>query len=679
MVEPPEDRRPPLTPQLALRVAIVGSVALALFAIIFFRLWFLQVLSGDRYLAEARVNRVRTVGIHAQRGNILDRGGRILVDSRQALAVQISPPALPTSGRARTALYRRLAGVLKISTRRRRCVIAGKPPKVRRLAAIPCTVAQHLAILPYADITIKTDVGSDVQYYLAERSQQFPSVEVQEIYLRNYPLHDLAAQLFGTVGPINSTEVKEKAYRGVANNAIIGQSGLEAAYDKYLRGKDGNEQIQVNAFGEPTGSHTTSHPVAGHNLALSLDTGLQQVGQSALQHSIDTNYPANGGAFVAMNPDDGSVYAMGSLPSFNPKVFTSNLSIAEYRALTSQASNAPLVNRAIDSQGPTGSTFKPITATAALESGEWTVGSTYDDTGSFCTSPGVCRHNAGHASNGPLDLVNALRVSSDTFFYNLGARTNTANPLTHPQGGPLQTWAHKFGIGRKTGIDLPGEDPGTLPSPRWRAERNKLETECEHATGPYRGLRKHPPGGCGIADGTDRPWSIGDNINLAVGQGDVQVTPLQLAVVYAALANGGTVVRPHIGLDVQNSAGTVLQKIDPPPSRHIPIDPLYLETIRQGLRAAASQPGGTSADVFGNFHQQVYGKTGTAQYNNQQDYAWYACFVPRTATSKPIVVVVWVEQGGFGAVGAAPVAREILSKWFYGKPGPYVAGSSRSL
>jgi len=138
-------------------------------------------------------------------------------------------------------------------------------------------------------------------------------------------------------------------------------------------------------------------------------------------------------------------------------------------------------------------------------------------------------------------------------------------------------------------------------------------------------------------------------------------------------------VRPHLGLNVEDQAGTVLQKIDPPPSRHVTINPLYLETIRQGLRAAASQPGGTSADVFGNFHQEVYGKTGTAQYNGQQDYAWYACFVPASATSKPIVVVVTVAQGGFGAVGAAPVAREILSKWFYGKAGPYVAGSSHSL
>jgi penicillin-binding protein 2 len=228
--------------------------------------------------------------------------------------------------------------------------------------------------------------------------------------------------------------------------------------------------------------------------------------------------------------------------------------------------------------------------------------------------------------------------------------------------------------------------------------RNTLEAECDNATGPFRytdgkvtsahyhpGWKRsatHIPGGCGIADGTNRPWSIGDNISLAVGQGDVQVTPLQLAVAYSAIANGGIIVRPHLGLDVENQDGTVLQKINPPASRHININPIYLEEIRSGLRAAASQPGGTSAAVFGNFHQQVYGKTGTAQYITngvELDYSWYACFVPATATTKPIVVVVTVEKGGFGAVAAAPVARQILSQWFYEQPGPFQAGSSTTL
>jgi penicillin-binding protein 2 len=294
------------------------------------------------------------------------------------------------------------------------------------------------------------------------------------------------------------------------------------------------------------------------------------------------------------------------------------------------------------------------------------VGDSFDDTGQFCID-GQCRHNAGNAVDGVLDLVSALKVSSDVFFYNLGALTN-ADPNAHPNGGALQKWARALGIGSATGIDLGGEATGNLPTPKWRTGIDKLEVRCER--------RRHVPS-CGIADG--RPWSIGDNINLAVGQGDVQVTPLQLAVAYSAIANGGKVVRPHIGLDVQQADGTVLQRINPAPARSLNINPLYLETIRAGLRAAASQPGGTSADVMGTFPEQVYGKTGTAQYNGQQDYSWYSCFVPDSATNKPIEVVVWVERGGFGAVASAPVAREILSQWFFGNPGKYVAGSSKTL
>jgi penicillin-binding protein 2 len=479
------------------------------------------------------------------------------------------------------------------------------------------------------------------------------------------------------VGRITPQEVNNNAYKGVSPNAVIGQSGLEGYYDRYLRGTDGSQRVQVDAFGRATGVESTRNPVAGHDLALSIDAKLQRVGQQALTTSIASNPGATAGSFVAMNPVNGQVYAMGSVPSFDPSVFTKTLSEATYRSLTNPNGGDPLLNRALQSAGPTGSTFKPITATAALQSGAWSTGDTFDDTGQFCFS-GQCRHNAGNAVDGSLDLVNALRVSSDDFFYNLGVRTN-ADPYTHPNGGALDQWAHQFGIGRSTGIDLPGESVGTLPTPRWRTGRNKLEAQCDRATGPFKGKPKHAPGGCGIADGTNRPWSVGDNENLAVGQGDVQATPLQLAVAYSAVANGGTVVRPHIGLDVQNPAGTILQKINPAPARRLPINPFYLATIRQGLRDAASQPGGTSYDVMGTFPEPVYGKTGTAQYNGQPDYSWYACFVPPGQTNKPIVVIVHVERGGFGDVAAAPVARQILSQWFFGKPGAYKSGSSATL
>ena len=709
MTIPPEDRRPTMTPQLALRVAVVGSFALGLFAIIFFRLWFLQVLSGDQYVKAATVNRVRKIDVAAPRGEVLDASGAALVDSVKTLAVQISPEDLTVPvtldkldtlehpPKADAIVYNRLAHVLSLPTKRTRCRLHMPTPNVFRLSPVGCAVAQQVTLQSYADVTVRSGsvVTRDMQYYLAENQRLFPGVQVQKVYVTHYPDKSLAAQVLGTVGPITAGEIGAKSYPGAARTDIVGQSGVEAEYDSFLRGKDGYQRVQVNALNQPTGDLGSVQPVTGHNLKLSLNAQLQRVGEQALAQSMSANN-SPGGSFVAMNPDTGAVYAMGSLPSFDPSIFTGNLSQTKYDQLTNPNGGDALLNRATQSAGPTGSTFKPITSVAALSSGEWTTSDMFDDSGQFCVGTGAaqqCRHNAGHAVDGSLDLVNALRVSSDDFFYNLGARLNV-DPSKAPQGGPLDTWARQFGIGRPTDVDLPNEAIGTLPSPLWRESRNRLEAECDNATGPFKWTnghatsahhhkgwvrtKKHAPGGCGIADGTNRPWSIGDNESLAVGQGDVQVTPLQLAVAYSALANGRAVVRPHFGVDVQDQDGTVLQAINPPNSRPIGINPFYRSTILQGLNDAAQTAGGTSDDVMGNFPMKVYGKTGTAQYTNQPDYAWYACFVIDN-TNKPIVVVVHVEKGGFGDVAAAPVARQILSQWFFGKPGKYVAGTNSSL
>ncbi len=673
MIQLPEDRRPPLTPQVALRVAVVGSIALALFAIIFFRLWFLQVLSGDQYLAQAGTNQIRTLAVAAPRGEIRDRVGKILVDSKPSIAVQLTPPDLPKNPARVRRLYRRLAAVLGISPARKKCAVPGLG--TFRLSEIACDVKQQVALLPYADVTIATDVTPYVQYYLAERQDRFPGVSVQQVWLRRYPLNDVAAQLLGTVGRITLAETKDRHFRGASPNSIVGQSGLEYYYDKDLRGTDGTQRLRVDALGRFKGYLPGTKPVPGHTLKLSLDLGLQRAGQQALSEAIANNPPAPAGAFVALNPTNGQVYAMGSSPTFNPNIFTKPLTQTQYQSINNASSGYPLFNRAIQSSYPTGSTFKGITATAALQSGAWSLGDTYDDTGQFQDAPGVFRHNAGHAVYGVLDIRQAIQVSSDDFFYNLGARLN-ADPSTHPNGGALQQWARSFGIGRKTGIDLGGETSGILPSPKWREGRDQLEIDCEHGTGPFRGKPHHTS--CGIADG--RQWSVGDNENLAVGQGDLEATPLQLAVAYSAIENGGTVVRPHVGLEVDAPDGSVLQRIDPPAARHLKIASQNLDVIHNGLHDAASVSGGTSADVFAGWPQSqypVYGKTGTAQRGILADQSWYVCYVPDPV--KPILVVVTVEQGGFGAQAAAPAAREILSQWFFGKRGKFVAGTSKTL
>jgi penicillin-binding protein 2 len=587
------------------------------------------------------------------RGEIVDRHGTPLVKSRRTYAVKIVPRQLPVAIRdpslsqlaappaADKALYRRLAGVLGIKTTPQMCTVDGHH---LRLTEIACEVAQTVYKIPYADATVATDVRRQVFYYLSRHKRGFPGVTEAQVYVTSYPYGPAAAQVLGTVGPITPAELKQSQFSGLPANSIVGQTGLEGFYDQYLRGRDGR---------------------SGETLKTSLDLKLQLAAQASLARSLSVNRPADAGAFVAMNPQNGQIYAMGSLPSYNSNIFTRPIPQSVYKNLISATSGDPLNNRAVDGLYPVGSTFKPITAIAALESGVWGVNDTYDDTGQYCFSQGLCMRNSGNVANGVLDLVNAIRVSDDVFFYNLGAKLNV-NPQTHPQGGPLQQWARLFGIGQATGIDLPYEASGNLPDPKWRAAISRVELQYE---------KQHHRRCCTIA--SPGPWTVGDNVNLAVGQGDVSVTPLQLAVAYSAIANGGAIVRPHIGFQIDNSlSNKVLRNIDPPPTRQININPVYLDAIRQGLRAAASAPGGTSADVMSNFPEPVYGKTGSAQHVGQPDQAWYACYVPATATTKPIAVVVTAERGGFGAVAAAPVARQILSQWFFGKLGPYVAGKS---
>jgi penicillin-binding protein 2 len=665
VVSAPPARRPQWRlPSLGVAMAMIASVGA------------LVIAGGALVLLHHHAHRTPSaaVGAAPARGEILAADGSVLVGTQSGYDVQIVPSQLPvtvstvnvlTPPHADTVIYRRLAAELRISTRITQCLIDNPTHPSRtitvRLAEIPCEVIQQLQTAPDDDVTVAANVRPAVRTDLEQNA--LSGVSLTPIHRPSYPHGDLAAQVLGTLGPITpgvlrasnvtAKTIAHSRFKGLPLNAQVGQSGLEYEYDAELR--------------------------AGDALKTTLDAKLQQVGEQALQTSISDNSPADGGAFVAMDPENGDVYAMGSNPTYQPSLFTKPISTATYEKDFGANANDPQLNRAIQSAGATGSTFKVITATAALESGIWTPGETYDDTGSF-NLDGETLHNSGHAAYGIVNIVQAIEVSDDIFFYNLGARLNS----TAPNGGALQAWARKYGIGRKTGIDLPGEVAGTLPSPRQIAKQYyQEEVPCENATGIYKGRPKHPAsqGGCGIASNPD--WTIGDNVNTAVGQGDDQVTPLQLAVTYGALANGGTVVTPHVGMDIQSSNGDVITRIAPGPQRHLNINPTDLATIRQGLREAASAPGlGTSADVMGDFPEQVYGKTGTAEYINngvEQDYAWYACFVPASATSKPIVVVVTVEKGGFGDVAAAPVARQILSQWFLDKPGPFKDGTSTTL
>jgi len=645
----PLDRHTPLSPQLAIRVATIGGVALVLFAIILFRLWYLQVLSGPQYVQLANVNRVRDIPIQAPRGDIVDRAGKPIVSSRQAVAVQITQSQLPKTQAARADLYARLGNVIGMA-----------PTSIRRILHSRTNV-------PYANVTIKVDAGEAALVTLKENQDQFPSVAVTPVSVRAYPDRELAAQVLGSVGSISPSELKLPRFKGVPSNGVVGQAGVEWQYDQFLRGKDGIQRVQVNSAGLPSGKppHTTP-PTSGHELKLSLDLGLEKEGYKALRAGeglAQSNGSAgNAGAFVAIDPRNGQVLAMGSLPSYNPTVYTHPLTPAEQASLVS--ADAPLLNRAIDGAYPTGSTFKMVTAMTALQDGLRSADATFVDTG--CIKVGKLQQpfcNARKEVLGPLTMTSAIQKSSDLYFFTLGEQAN-------PQGPLIQHWARQFGFGTPTGIDLPGEYSGVIPDTSWLTHVEALQVKCLKKYG------KRGPSICGYISDPNRTWVTGDNMNFAVGQGDFLATPLQLAVAYSALFANGKVPTPHLGLEIDDNAGRLIQKIDPPAQRTIKFDQANQQVVEEGLHAAAQSPGGTSYDVFGTFPRTVYGKTGTAQHGAQDDQAWYVAYAPDP--KRPIVIALTIEKGGFGDQSAAPAVRLMLSQWF-GITKKLVAGTSKTL
>jgi penicillin-binding protein 2 len=634
-----DGRRPALTPQLAMRVAIIGGLALMAFAVIFFRLWYLQVLSGDKYKNAANENQVRNIKVQAPRGEIVDREGRVLVDNRSGLVVRITPDKLPRDGGKRRAVYERLGRLLQVS-----------PARIER------RVARQLKALPFSPATVKQDVPQKLVFYLFENGRDFPGVTVEQVFLRRYPHKEIGAHLFGTVGEVTKEQKDDIRYRGVELGDRVGQQGIEAHYDRFLRGRNGASRVQVDALGNLRGQLGLRRPQQGRQLRLSVDLDVQRAGQKALGGAQ--------GAFAVMDVTNGEVVALGSSPSFDPNIFSKGVRKRDLDRVYAKDNGEPILNRATQAGYPTGSTFKLITATAALEGGLITPDTVQVDGGSI-TVGGIPFKNAGGVAHGALALRQALSVSSDVFFYRLGLEANTAR-----DGLLIQDWAKRLGLGRRTGIDLPGEAPGLVPTPKYRNTGFAAYRRCVAKEKPSQ--TEISLGKCGFLD---RPWSVGDNINLSVGQGDLQANPLQMAVAYAAIANGGRVMRPRLGQRIEFSSGRVQQVLAAPAPRRLKVKEAHRQAILEGLRSAASAPGGTSAPVFAGFQVPVAGKTGTAEKGaGRADQSWYVALAPYP--SPKYVVAMTFEAGGFGAETAAPAARSILSELFEVEPGQIRPGTA---
>ena len=642
-----------LTPQIALRIAVLGGITVAVFGVLFFRLWALEVLSGPQYLHAAVNNQLRSIPLEAPRGPVLDREGRTIVDNRAATAVQLWTADLPQKWSARLNELRRLSKIINVPVRE---MVA----ELKKRGGDPAT-----------PVIVQESIHREQADYLRERAVRFPGVDLAPTYLRNYPYQSLAAQALGTVGLISPSQYSHLRGKGYLLSDKVGQGGIEARYDAYLRGKDGLAQLRVDALGRPrSGLITEQSAQPGEAVRLTLDMNLQRAAEQGIRAGIAAAHASNcvgcwaadGGAIVALDPRNGSILAMASNPTFQPSVFSSHnpKKLAPLLNPTvARNDNYPGVDRATAGLYPAGSTFKPVTALAALEERLVTpteplpctgVYHVYDKQGNVI--PGGTFKNWDPFVNQQMTMSTALEASCDTYFYELG---NRFYRLPAARRHPFQEWAARFGFGRATGVDLPGELPGLLPTPEWRRAMYTPKTDPKQWQ-------------------VDRLWKPGDSIQLAIGQKDLLVTPLQMARFYALIANGGRLVEPHIAADVEEvsnrqAPGRVLHSFAPPPAPIVKLDPLYLDVVRQGLLQATHGPSGTSTAVFGTFPVPIAGKTGTAEksasipgFTGKLDQSWWCGYAPADAPT--ITICALIENGGHGGTAAAPAALKVFEAYF---------------
>ena len=605
------------------RVSAVGGFAVLLLGILFLRLWSLQVIQGPHYAVEASRQTFRLVDLPAPRAPIVDAEGRLLAGTDGRLSLTADAARIGKVGadgrwrpsRDGTRLLRRVARV------------SGDPvPQLVR------QIDRSLTKDPFAPAVVIPSLSRPLAFYLEERGAAFPGLTVAALPRRSYPQGALGAEFLGLLGEIGPSQLEEKRYHGYIAGQAIGQSGVESTYDRLLNGGFVRKRVTVDARGRILGTlQSAGRSRSSTGLQLTIDARIQRAAEKAIKDGIASAHAnghgdANAGAAVVLDSRDGSVIALASYPGYSQVAATRDQDYLA-RLLKSGA----LLNRATQGLYPAGSTFKPIVAEAALQAGLITPSTYLPCTGSL-TVGNIVFHNVEPGINASLNLQQAIAISCDTWFYRLGTSFYWRQQKGHLD---IQRWAQRFGFGSPTGIDLPGEYGGLVPTPAWLQRTFKT---------PWQ-----------------RIWYEGYSVNLAIGQGSLAITPLQLAVAYATIANGGTVVTPHLGRAVLGASDLPVRPIRFAPARKLKL--VGLSAIRQGLYNAAHATGGTSAAIFGSFPVPVAGKTGTAETPHGSDHSWYASYAP--AAHPRYVVVVLIEHGGFGVEAAAPAAKEIYSALFH--------------
>lgn len=578
-------------------------VCLVLFAVLLGQMVYLQLWRGDYYAKQSDGNRLRQSRILAPRGIIYDSEGKELVNNLPGYAV-----VLQKQSSYKPETLQRLSNLLQMPVEEINAKIKA---------------SENF----YEPIMLKNNLDQQMVTKIEEQRRYMPEVMLSVQPIRNYPYHELAVHALGYVGEVSSYEIEQGLFKNISQGSLVGKGGLEKSYDKYLRGEDGAFMEEVDVAGNVVKHYDSVQPVPGKNLKLTIDYELQKELETftdkhlAFLRSSGIAPGARAAAVVAIDPRNGAVRAMVSRPVYDPNWFVHGISSKNWNSINNDP-NYPMNNKVISGEYPPGSTFKIVTGSAAFELKKVGLNEPIFDGGFHPMVPTM--GNAGGEVLGWLTFIKALAMSDNVYFYELGYRVGIDN---------IEKYAHIFGFGERTGIDLEGESKGLVAS-------KKVKREI-----------------------WDEDWRLGDTFNAAIGQGFNLTTPIQLSVMLSIVANGGTKYQPYLVDSIINSDGSLFEKPKRAEGKHIDVSQQTIDYIRMGM-SATTQEGGT-ASYFAGLPKPIAGKTGTAENSHGRDHGLFVAYGP--VDDPELVVVCIVEQGGFGSVAAGPIVYKAFEEFFQEK------------
>lgn len=578
-------------------------VCLVLFAVLLGRMLYLQLWRGDYYAKQSDGNRLRQSRILAPRGIIYDSEGKELVNNLPGYAV-----VLQKQSSYKPETLQRLSNLLQMPVEEINAKIKA---------------SENF----YEPIMLKNNLDQQMVTKIEEQRRYMPEVMLSVQPIRNYPYHELAVHALGYVGEVSAYEIEQGLFKNITQGSLVGKGGLEKTYDKYLRGEDGAFMEEVDVAGNVVKHYDSVQPIPGKNLKLTIDYELQKELEAftdkhlAFLRSSGIAPGARAAAVVAIDPRNGAVRAMVSRPGYDPNWFVHGISSKNWNSINNDP-NYPMNNKVITGEYPPGSTFKIVTGSAAFELKKVGLNEPIFDGGFHPMVPTM--GNAGGEVLGWLTFIKALAMSDNVYFYELGYRVGIDN---------IEKYAHIFGFGERTGIDLEGESKGLVAS-------KKVKREI-----------------------WDEDWRLGDTFNAAIGQGFNLTTPIQLSVMLSIVANGGTKYQPYLVDSIINSDGSLFEKPKRAEGKHIDVSQQTIDYIRMGM-SATTQEGGT-ASYFAGLPKPIAGKTGTAENSHGRDHGLFVAYGP--VDDPELVVVCIVEQGGFGSIAAGPIVYKAFEEFFQEK------------